>query len=689
MIASPSDQAGAEPMYVDTKQFLLNGAPAPHLGQPYVDIYQADVYSFPEVNTNWRAMLDFEPDLRGHVPSWLEWLGHHRFLGLFSQHDDVQTGLRFRPSINGGNPDYLPTSTQLAAVGGYATTGNSALEQEFFMAQAGAPPTGQATTSPGFYNRPDLGGATNVPIQTYNYVTSQWYTANLHVNSVLFATGGLQENLQDSKTFFWQSFFFDDRIVGSIGMNEDEVKNRNSLFPTVNPAVSEYPNGFAPNQALWYNESGWSDIGGNTSTTGVVVHPFKNWAMIDGAASNGNILAAVIRTLSFTYNKSDNFNAPPAFYTDYFGVPLAKPAGKEKDYGFEIATPDNKFFLRFTSFKTTSANVITSFTSTGRAIYLDTLEKDWAQEVVGVRNGENPTLANFNNTAVFPVTTAEQNQIAALTGLPYTFGGNVGGNGEYVNVNGTESGQAKGYEVEATYNPLPNWTMKVTWGKQLTTISGAATVGQAWVNYRLPQWMAAAATDLPTVYTKSNGSPLYLGSFWQGYGFDSNVTGPGTGTPTSSSYFAGVEGSQLSADEANNGTVAPNQREYSWAYLTSYTVDRGPLKNVSLGGSLRYEGRATAGYYGNTAALNSLGEVAAPNISAPIYIPAKYHIDLFVGYQFKMPWDDKIKCKLQLNVADLTSNGYLLPIAFNYDGTAAAYRIIQPRNFTLQAKFDF
>jgi hypothetical protein len=634
-------------------------------------------------------MLDYEPDLRGHVPGWLEWLGHHRFLGLFTQHDDVQTGLRFRPSIDGGDPNYLPTSTNLSAVAGYAITSDSALEQQFFLAAPNSPPNGVATTSPGFLNRPDYGGPTNVGIQTYNYVTNQWYTANVHVDSVLYSTGGLQENLQDSKTFFWQSFFFDDRIVGSIGMNEDEVKNRNTVFPATNPAVTEYPNGYAPNQALWYNEGPWTDIGGNTSTTGVVVHAFKNWSMIDGAASNGNIFAAVLRSLSFTFNKSDNFNAPPAFYTDFFGNPLGKPEGQEKDYGLEIASPDNKFFLRFTKFDTASENVLTSFTSTARAVYLDTLMKDWATAVVAVRNGENPTLANFNNQSIFPITTAEQGQISALTGVPYNFGGNVGGNGEYVNDNGTENGIAKGYEVEATYNPLPNWTMKVTWAKQQTTISGAATTAQAWVNYRLPTWSTAVASDLPTVYTESNGQALYLGSFWNGYGFDSTVTGPGTANSSSQVYFNNVVGSQLSADQANNGTLAPDQVEYSWSFLTSYTIDRGPLKNLSGGGALRYVGQETAGYYGNTAALNSLGEVAAPNINAPIILPGKYHVDLFVGYVFKMPWDDKIKVKVQANVADLTSNGYLLPVSFNYDGTAAAYRIIPPRAYSLEAKFDF
>ena len=280
---------------------------------------------------------------------------------------------------------------------------------------------------------------------------------------------------------------------------------------------------------------------------------------------------------------------------------------------------------------------------------------------------------------------------SGLSDIKHSGSGNVGGNGEYVNVNATESGQAKGYEVEATYNPLPNWTMKLTWAKQLTTISGAAFVGQAWTNYRLPTWSAATAPDLPTVYTLSSGQPMNLGSYWNGYGFDGTITGPGNpnGWTTAQNYYNIVEAAQISADQGVNGAAAPNQREYSWAYLTSYTVDRGPLKNVSLGGALRYEGRAIGGYYGNTGAENPLGQIVSPNTNLPIYIPAKYHVDLFLGYQFKMPWDDKIKCKLQLNVADLTSGGYLLPIAYNYDGTAAAYRIIAPRAYSLQAKFDF
>lgn len=690
-IDEPLAQANGTSLLVDTNAYLPNGAINTHAGQDYLNVYQSDVYSEPEINNNYRAMLDYEPDLRTFLPTWLDWLGHHRFLGIFTQHDDVQTNLRFRPSIDGGDPNYLPTAATLANTAGYAYTSNSTIDQWFYMGGLSSAANGFANSAATPLNRPGYGGPTTVNMSSYNYTTGTWNPSTIHVDSILFSTGGLSENIQDSKTFFWQSFFFNDRLVGSLGIDDDQVKNRSTLFPATLPTAAEYTNG-QPNTKLWYDEGPWSYIGGNTNTMGFVLHAFKNWAGLDAAADRGNLAAALLRTLSFTFNKADNFNPPTSHQTDYFGVTLPKPQGTEKDYGMEIATPNNKFFLRYTYFTTSNENAVTTFTSTARANYIDqTLLKDWATEVVEVRNGESPSDPNFNNTNVYPITAAEQAQIAAVTGLPYNYGGNVGATGEYVAPTGTESGIAKGGEVEATYNPLPNWTMKVTWGRQQTTVSGAAAQAQAWVSYRMPTWLKYTAPDLAQTYTLASGQPLYLGSFWSGYGYDANTNFTST-TPNTQAYYNAVVGSQLAVDEANNGSLAPNQREFSWAYLTNYTFDRGPLKHLSIGGALRYDGRATAGYYGDTANLNSAGQIAAPNIYEPIYTPGRFHIDLEAAYSFKMPWtalSQPIWCKVQVNVADVTSNGYLVPITYNFDGTPAAESIVSPRSFSLSTRFSF
>jgi len=44
---------------------------------------------------------------------------------------------------------------------------------------------------------------------------------------------------------------------------------------------------------------------------------------------------------------------------------------------------------------------------------------------------------------------------------------------------------------------------------------------------------------------------------------------------------------------------------------------------------------------------------------------------------------------VQLNCVDLTSNGYILPIAYNFDGTPYTWRIIPPRQWSLTTRFSF
>jgi hypothetical protein len=207
----------------------------------------------------------------------------------------------------------------------------------------------------------------------------------------------------------------------------------------------------------------------------------------------------------------------------------------------------------------------------------------------------------------------------------------------------------------------------------------------------MPSWIKYAAPDLTQTYKLANGNPLYLANFWQAYGFDTSVTGPGNinGWTNVQNYYNIVIGAQLAQDEAVNGTFAPNQRQYNWTYLTNYTFDRGVLKHLGIGGALNYDGQANAGYYGNPANVNPAGVILGPNVDAPIYTPGKLHVDAWVSYGFKMPWASRVLCKAQFNVADLTSNGYLEPVSFNLDGSPAAERIIPPRQYSLSLKFIY
>jgi hypothetical protein len=725
-------------LYVDTNTNLLNGAPNAYVGTSFLQDQSGntDMFQRPETDQNWRAQLVYSLDLRDKVPGWLQWVGHHRFMAEASTHDDVSQVIRFRYVIDGGDGSYTSNLYQLnntpAIAGNFNIGGQGGTP--YRNQYTGTPGSVALTQAPLLIGSPGYGSQQAFNVTTYNYNTGQWVTSGLHQESVAWWGGDspFQEDVQDQKTYFWQSFFWNDRIVGSLGLNDDVVKNRSVETPenafingvqtatSNNPGLVEYTNG-AINPNYKYFVTPWNpigvaganaslvgpaaytslgEIGGNTYSEGFVIKPFQNWSGIDEAANNGNLLAGFIRTLGFTFNKSDNFNPPAGSYTDAFGVPLPKPSGVEKDYGLEIATPDKKLFLRMNWYRAANQfnTVGVSSTITTRTLYLDVNEmKNWGRYVVELRNGESPTDPNFDNQTAYPLSNAEQNQIAALTGLPFDYAFGTSLTDGYRNLVPTNTTSTGGYDLELTYNPLPNWTMKITGGRQDAKISSVDSQAKAYIAYRLPFWESVSAPDYPNVITnfqsKGPTSLVYLGSFWNGYGFDSNAPSNGGVNPTTvNSYYQGAVGIPLATEEAAQGTQVPGESPYSFRYLTNYNFTSGPLKNLGVGGGLRWISSAIEGYYGNqnASALNALGQVVVGDLTKPIYTPATLHADAWISYSFKLPWDDgKIRAKVQLNVTDLTSNGYLLPIQFNYDGSPASYRIIPPRQFALTTSFHF
>ena len=721
----PMNQHNPTALDIDTNSYLLNGQPNPYVGSSFLFDTLGSPWERAETNANWRAMLEYNLDLASKVPDWLKWLGHHRFMAEASTHDDVQLQWRFQTVLNGGDGSYTSNL--------YQQNTNPAIPGNYYIGGATNPQYWQYTSAPGSYavtkapsaaGLPGFGGQIpqNISVNTYNYTTGQWVNSGITQTAVqTYINNPYAEDIQDQKTYFWQSFFWNDRIIGSFGMNDDIVKNRTAATPpnaiingvavvtSNNPGLVEYSNGVVI-PSYKYDETPWNpvtvnnvltsegELGGNTYSEGFVIKPFQNWAAIDEAANNGNVVAGFARTLGFTFNKSDNFNPPAAAYTDLFGNPLPKPTGNEKDYGLEIATPDKKLFLRMTWFRSNNQNntVGVSETVTGRVPNIDEALISWAQEIVELRNGQDPTSNNFNNLTINPLSSTEINQIQALAGVPYNYGLNVSPTGGYADVQATNTTTAGGYDLELTYNPLPNWTMKLTGGRQDSKLSAVDSQAQAYLAKRMPYWTSVAAPDYPNPITNYLGggpsSILYVGSFWASYSGSNANNGPG-GTPTT------VQITQennvlipLAVELASQGTDVPGERQHSFNYLTNYNFTEGYLKNIGIGGAARWSSAAIQGYYGATAPalLNASGQVAASNLAEPIYTPAELHIDAWISYSFKFPWDDgKIRAKVQLNVQDLTSNGYLLPIQYNLDGTPATYRIIPPRQFALTTSFHF
>jgi hypothetical protein len=155
--------------------------------------------------------------------------------------------------------------------------------------------------------------------------------------------------------------------------------------------------------------------------------------------------------------------------------------------------------------------------------------------------------------------------------------------------------------------------------------------------------------------------------------------------------YNGVVAPQLALDRDLQGQSVQGQRKYRWSFLTSYTFNEGRLKGLSVGGNERWEDKAVIGYAGKASGVNLYNGVPVldySDVSKPYYDEAHFYTDLWVSYRFPI-WNNKVRAKLQLNVSNVFESGDLRPVAVNFDGSPYSFRIIDPRQFTLTATFDF
>ncbi|HEX2862118.1 MAG TPA: TonB-dependent receptor, partial [Lacunisphaera sp.] len=109
------------------------------------------------------------------------------------------------------------------------------------------------------------------------------------------------------------------------------------------------------------------------------------------------------------------------------------------------------------------------------------------------------------------------------------------------------------------------------------------------------------------------------------------------------------------------------------------------LSKLGVGGSLRWRDEASVGFLG--APADPDGIVREYDPTKPVWEKGETTVDLNVKYSLRL-FNDKVHCRLQLNVNNVFEDGKLKPVAVNPDGTPWAFRIIDPRQFILSASFD-
>jgi len=701
-------QLNAATLWVDTNLKYQDGSVNPYYGQPFVNDFEPDHFVNRELSDNYRVMLAWTPDFTQNS-GWTRWLGRHQVLGLGTRQESTKTFIRERLYVTGGdeaaNGTIFFSKNPNANANGSATgynTENRSTQHLFYLGTPGNQPYGTVNTSSGTFDRNLYDGR----MTYYNFDTHGYETLDMVSNYVDHsATTGRTFRQVDSLSFGLTSYLWQDRLVTTFGWRKDDYKARST---TTGAILDEQGNQVAPgmtNQEKWidgvfqtdtvlnrYNY--WDQLTGNTRTAGAVLKPFKDHAGIDQRAADGSLFWQFVQNFGISYNKSDNFNPPTVAQVDGFGNPLPKPTGEGKDYGFQFSLFDNKLFARVNWFKATNQNERTNpGTSISRLTgNVDTtLFRNWARTIALINMGQDPRDTTTFGVGLTPAEEdAVQTAAAAIWQQPYTYYDDIG------QIYATRSAEASGMEVNVTYNPTRNWTMKFTAGKQETKYANVLKEFDAWYNVRYPVWQAAKATDYlaPAYqglakYTTTGGREVDISNFLSSYGFNSNVgLDNAFGLYNVQLYYDNIVTPQVAIASDLEGQAAPNQRKWRWSYLTNYQFSSGKLKGLAIGGNVRWEDKAVIGYYGRPNTAAGTTDLTLSDVSKPIWDQAKTYVDLSISHTSRL-FHDKVRMRVQLNVYNVFENGGLQTVGVNYDGSPYAFRIVDPREFALTTTFDF
>ncbi len=704
-------QLNVATIFVDTNIRLPDGSPNPYFGKPYVEDQDPDSYINEQFDDHYRAMLAWTPDFTVK-DGWIKWLGRHQALGMASRDEYMSATVRQRlhyvnATSDAGRFRYLrnPNNNANGTPTGYNRQTTS-LRRTYYLASPDDP-NGVVTQAAGTWDPLSYTGN----IRVYDYATSSYIPVTMTTEFIDFdANTGRNQRVVDSLSAGITSYFWNDRLVTTVGFRKDKYKARvtntgtgavlDSNGNVVAPAITDqqkWVDGVFQRDFLFNRWGPYSNLEGSTRTLGGVLRPFQRWSSIESRADNGSQVWQFIRDFGLSYNKSDNFNPPSSALGDFYGNPLPKPTGEGEDYGFQFSLFDGKLFGRVTWFNASNLNENLASPNVFNRLKDNvdtTIFRNWARTIAMINMGMDPTADGFGTN----LSTTQENAVQAAaeqiwkipynyyTTMPYSLGA-------------TRNAEAKGMEAEINYNPTRSWTMKLTFGKQDTKYASVLKEFLPWEAERMAVWKEARASTYLSpqyqslaTYTTSGGRQVDLTNFWSSYGYNSSVFPEAANAfANPEAYYNGVVAPQLALDRDLQGQSVQGQRKYRWSFLTTYNFSNGRLKGFTLGGNQRWEDKAVIGYKGKASGVNLYNGQPVMDISdvtKPIYDNDHFYTDLWISYRRKI-MDGKVGLKLQLNVSNVFESGSLRVVGVNYDGSPYGFRIIDPRQYVLTATFDF
>ncbi len=659
-IANDNGQSGQ--LLVDVNSRLLDGTPNPYFMRSYIGQDQPRTTQTPAKWDTYRLQAAYKIDFTTKKDSWMKWLGLHQISAYDDYKYRINRSYSFKDAITDAHswiPAGLSRANQGAITGGPAAA--LAITRDYFRYYVGgANNTGQVNYAPSDFaygQYPFVWG--NQLNGTFNHESASFGQV-----AVTDSTGGGSNTKVILKSLgaVIQSHFINDDLVTTFGEREDKRYQKNGAVPQLlNPdGISFNYGSINPWAAGDYKFSS-----GKTTQSGAVVRPLKDFDFVHQLARAdspvGKFLGQLFGGLSLSINKSNSF-LPQNFATNDFLVGLPNTTGNDVDYGLGLNLFDGKVVASVRRYDTKSINnrngdagtvaqrVLRIDIASTAAFLLQTQALLWVAAI-------NPS---FSTAQVQAEVGREMGvDFNTQTALQQAF--NAG------TISSTNDIESKGTEFEVNYNPNRFWTLTGNITDTKVINSNVSGDTQAWINGRLPIWTTIVDPRTNTLWWTTN------------YG----------GSQTASANYQSFVASPFLLIQQQQGKANPQIRRYNFRVSTNFQLagitDNPILKRFNVGGAIRWESPGAIGYYG----VQSLPAViTALDPNKPVYDQAHAYFDALAGYRTRL-FNNKIPVTFQVNVKNIQQLHYKLqPIAAFPDGSASAYRIIDPAQVIFQVSFD-
>ncbi|MDQ8179574.1 TonB-dependent receptor plug domain-containing protein [Pelagicoccus sp. SDUM812005] len=528
--------------------------------------------------------------------------------------------------------------------------------------------------------------------------------------------GALIETGVESYAANMQSFFLNDLFVANLGWREDTV----TLIRNANPPLTAESVPILDPEVFNLDGIEPEVITESAFSYGLVAKVPDKW-MPEGT------------NLAFHYGDSSNFVPNPGGF-DWYGDPVPSSSGSTREIGATLGLMNNKLVARLNFYKGSvenepyvgtdraykllgTANVTRGFTTIWSEVdrndrnrdgvfdiqtlvdpetemeyefnpdengngYLDIVEFMTVDDVevpnpnfesqyfsldellaleAGYSELMNPWVREVTDLSLIPGSETEDGEPDVNSG-----------NGLWFTLGDTVQLDAKGMELELTYNPSRNLrlSMNVTQQESMQT-NIAPRLTKVWNE------MLDIYESIPNSKRVSNGANKLSTELTEDEFAESTLPGNFIhGATTGQAYFKAV---------ALSGSNNPEVREWRVNLLGNYSFSEGRFKGMNIGGAFRYQDEAAAGYGLTTDPISGF---PVQDVSNPYFDEATEFFDLWVGYKRKV-FNDTVDWRIQLNVRNLFADKDPLTVQFQPDGSIARVALPVPRQFSLSNTFSF